>query len=136
MEATMSVNTGEIQPIASKPWIVPDATRKETQVIPPVAKAEGGMTKGVGEDNTDSRDKFAPVSDPKVDAQVAEQIKSFLQETADVELNFHKDESGKMVVRVLDRSTGKVVRQIPPENLVKVRDKLEELRGILFDGKA
>jgi flagellar protein FlaG len=131
----MSVNTGEIQPIAARPWIIPDATKKEAQVIPPVAKAEGGVTRGVGEDKTDSRDKYTPVSEPKVDVQVAEQIKSFLQETSDVELDFHKDGKGKMVVQVLDRSTGKVIRQIPPENLVQVRDKLEELRGALFDGK-
>jgi flagellar protein FlaG len=131
----MSVTTGEIQPIAAKPWIVPEAVKKEAQVIPPVAKAEGGVTRSVGEDKTDSRDKITPSSDSKVDVQVAEQIKSYLQETSDVELDFHKDENGKMVVQVLDRSTGKVVRQIPPENLAKVRDKLEELRGVLFDGK-
>jgi flagellar protein FlaG len=132
MEAGMSVNTGEIQPIVSKPWVVPDAGKKEAQVIPPVSKAMGGATKGVGEDKGS---RYPLVSDPKIDAQVADQIKSFLQEASDVELDFHKDEQGKMIVQVLDRSSGKVIRQIPPENLVQVRDKLEELRGILFDGK-
>ena len=132
----MSLNTGEIQPIVSKPWVVPDATKKEAQVIPPVAKAEGATTKGVGEDKTASGDNnsFTP-SDSKTQAQVAEQVQSYLQETSDVELKFRKDESGKMVVQILDRSNGKVIRQIPPENLIKVRDKLEELRGILFDGQ-
>jgi flagellar protein FlaG len=135
MEAAMSVNTGEIQPIVSKPWVVPDMGKKEAQVIPPVAKTEGTAAKKVGDDRTDPRDKYASPEDSKVHAQIAEQVQSYLQETSDVELNFRQDETGKMVVKVLDKSSGKVIRQIPPENLAQVRDKLEELRGILFDGK-
>ena len=132
----MSANTGEIQPIVSKPWIAPDANNKEAQVIPPVAKAEGGLTKGVGEGGGDSRNQSASGSGSQIDPQVVEQVKSYLQESSDVELNFQKGDNGKMVVQVRDRTTGEVIREIPPESLMNVRDKLEELSGILFDGQA
>jgi len=131
----MSINSGEIQPIDSKPWVVPTADSKEVQAIPPVAKAEGGTTKSVGGDQTGSGNKSASGSDPNVDAQIAQQVNSYLQESSDVELSYQQDGKGKMVVQVLDKSTGQVIRQIPPQNLLSIRQKLDDLSGILFDDK-
>lgn len=46
------------------------------------------------------------------------------------------DKTGDVVVKVINRDTKEVIRQIPPEDLLEITEKLEELRGVLFAGKA
>jgi len=46
------------------------------------------------------------------------------------------EETGQVVVKVVDSETNKVIRQIPPEELLKLREKLDELIGILFEARA
>jgi flagellar protein FlaG len=41
-----------------------------------------------------------------------------------------------IVVKVTDKESGELIRQIPSEDVVKLRKQLEELSGILFDEKA
>ena len=127
----MSLNTGEIQPIASGPWVAPETERKEVQVIAPVAKAEGGTSSKIGDDKT-KNDTSGTLSQGFSD-EVAKQLQSMLGDTTS--LMFQVDAKGGTVVKVLDRKTGEIIRQIPAENMVKIQQKLEELRGILFDDK-
>ncbi len=39
------------------------------------------------------------------------------------------DATDKLVVRVVDQETGDVIRQIPPEDLLGITQRLEDLRG-------
>jgi flagellar protein FlaG len=49
-------------------------------------------------------------------------------------LNFSIDEdSDSLVVQVIEADSGKVIRQIPPEEILVLRKRLEELTGIIFD---
>lgn len=58
-------------------------------------------------------------------------------EKLDVRLVFNVDEKTKdVVVKIVDPKTNEVIRQIPPEELLKVREKLDELVGILFEARA
>jgi len=41
-----------------------------------------------------------------------------------------------IVVQVSERETGEVIRQIPPEDLLELKKKLEDLVGLLFDSSA
>lgn len=41
-----------------------------------------------------------------------------------------------IVVKVTDKKSGDLIRQIPSEDVIKLRKQLEELSGILFDEKA
>ena len=51
-------------------------------------------------------------------------------------LKFSVDEiTNRMLVTVLDKESGKVLRQIPPEAVLKVAHNLEQLKGIIFDDK-
>jgi len=51
-----------------------------------------------------------------------------------VQLDFsvHK-KTGETVVKVVDKDTGKLIRQIPPQELLDLADKLKDMMGILFD---
>lgn len=49
-------------------------------------------------------------------------------------LNFRiSEETDQIIVRVVNRETNELIRQIPPEELVTLQAKMEELTGIIFD---
>jgi len=43
------------------------------------------------------------------------------------------DKTGKTVIKVIDKETGDVIRQIPPEEALKLSAHMQEMVGILFD---
>ena len=43
--------------------------------------------------------------------------------------------SGRIVVTVTDEATGKVIREIPPSELIKFAEKFDEMVGMIFDQK-
>ncbi len=44
------------------------------------------------------------------------------------------DKSGETIIKVIDSETQKVVRQIPSEEVIKLRQRLKEAAGVLFEG--
>ena len=47
----------------------------------------------------------------------------------------HK-ETDDIIIEVKDRESGELIRQIPSEEVMELRNRLDELVGILFDKKA
>ena len=130
----MSVNTGEIQPVASGPWVAPEFNQKEAQSVVPVVKGEGSTAARAGADKAGSNN--SPLPAPEFSAEVAGQVQTFLKENMGIELNFVVGADGRTVVQVLDGKSGKVIRKIPREKVTRFIHNMDELRGILFDGKA
>lgn len=52
-----------------------------------------------------------------------------------IEFNFDRD-VGRVIVKVVAKESGEVVRQIPPDEFLKFTAQFRELIGVLFDGKA
>lgn len=46
------------------------------------------------------------------------------------------DDSGDTVIRVIDKATDEVVRQIPSEELMHLRKRLQEAAGVIFHDSA
>jgi flagellar protein FlaG len=44
-------------------------------------------------------------------------------------------ESGKMIVKVVEKGTNKVIREIPSEDFLNLVEKMDQMIGILFDKK-
>jgi len=42
-------------------------------------------------------------------------------------------EIDRVIIKIKDKETGEIIRQIPPEVAVKIAKKVDELIGILFD---
>jgi flagellar protein FlaG len=58
-------------------------------------------------------------------------------EAAAQNLRFSVDDAtGKMVVRVVDTSTGEVIRQVPNEELLAISRSIDRLQGVLFHQEA
>lgn len=43
--------------------------------------------------------------------------------------------SKDVIVKIIDRETGQVIRQIPPPELVKLAERMEEIYGMIFRAK-
>ncbi len=87
-------------------------------------------------------DKVSEVRDSKKDVEKKESVSL---ETAVVESNkaavqmnsqvrFEIDQNTKnVIVKVVNKDTGEVIREIPSEEMVKLASRMEELRGVIFD---
>lgn len=46
------------------------------------------------------------------------------------------DESGSLIIKVLDTANEKIIRQIPPESIIAIRRRMRALLGDIFDAEA
>ncbi|MBA1275207.1 flagellar protein FlaG [Stutzerimonas azotifigens] len=66
----------------------------------------------------------------------AETFKTFVQDIQR-NLDFSVDDStGQVVVKVMDGDSGKLIRQIPSEELLRLSERLEDMRSLLFKTQA
>ena len=80
-----------------------------------------------------------PETDRATKSEEMEQTASRLNEIAQTikrDLRFSVDDnSGDVVIKVVDRKTDEVIRQIPEEHVLAIRENIESLKGILFSAK-
>ena len=116
----MDIKISDIQSTVVDPRLMPDYAKRQSQAIPPVQRNESSASSKKSSKDTE---------------ETAAKVQDYLQDL-NISLNFQvEDKTGQTVVQVVNRDTGEVIRQIPPESLVKARQKLEELRGVLFEGQ-
>jgi flagellar protein FlaG len=134
----METKFREIQPIPTEAWVKHEPNVREASLVQPVPKGEKGSEAKIGKEEKSAKpakDEAKSTLSPEETKQVVEEVESYLKDF-DIQLDFNiEDKTGDIVVKVLNRETGDVIRQIPPEGLQKLREKLKELRGVLFDGK-
>lgn len=76
-----------------------------------------------------------PIEVPKIES-VTKQIDSFLRSNGRT-LNFRVDTaSGRMVVSVLDASTGELIRQVPGEDAIRLAESIEASMSMMVDERA
>lgn len=64
--------------------------------------------------------------------RVAEAMDQYVRSIqSDLQISIH-DETGKIVVKVISHETGEVIREIPPEEMLKLAEKMEEMAGGLL----
>ena len=87
-------------------------------------------------------DKLDPMATPakseeqESTADLVERLRSQMQ-NIQRDLSFSVDDStGDVVVRVIDGESGKIVRQIPSEEILRLTERLDEMRSLLFEAKA
>jgi flagellar protein FlaG len=52
-------------------------------------------------------------------------------------LEFREDpSSGRLVVSVIDSESGEIIRQIPPEQMIRMAEHLEQMNGLLLGERA
>lgn len=82
-----------------------------------------------------SPDNSETLARESLDSAVAS-ISSFVQ-NVQRSLNFSIDDSsGEVVVKVTDRDSGEVIRQLPSEEALRLSEQLESLRSLMFETRA
>lgn len=93
----------------------------------------------VGQDSTGKQD-VVPSSTQQDQARLAEEAKKRAEKAnaylkaADTHLEFKvSEETGRVVISVVKSDTQEVVRQIPPDSLHRLSDRISQMRGLLFE---
>ncbi|GAA67076.1 flagellar protein FlaG [Pseudoalteromonas sp. BSi20429] len=82
--------------------------------------------------NNDQDEKAQPLEREQLE-QMAQQLQDFMGEM-NRSLQFRVDEdSGRDVIKVLDKNSGEVIKQYPSEEVLSLVSKLSESAGILID---
>ena len=104
------------------------------QASAPTVPVAAGAVQALSSSAASSQGKGVP--DKEELAQATEKI-SKLVATFASELNFSIDEDlGVPVVKVIDKHTDKVIRQIPTEEVLEMSKNLDKLVGVLYQSKA
>ncbi len=117
-----------------------DITVNGTSVQIPIAaetrpaEQAGGASRGSPPVQVGSTDR------PAADRQAAQALAAKIQKRMDdrsISLSFstYGKENDKISVTVSDKNTGEVIREIPSEELQRLSGKIEEMVGMVFDGR-
>jgi len=72
-----------------------------------------------------------------MDEKTAQEIADGMNKVSAVfntSLSFSVDKStGRTIIKVVDKDTDKVIREIPPEKMVRLMEKISDVMGLLLD---
>ena len=92
--------------------------------------------KNVRPDKIRQREEKRKDIDPKQLQDLLNDIKSDLKILHNIDIRFKVHEAtGKTMVTVIDSETDKVIREIPPSEILNLAAKIDQMMGILFDKK-
>ena len=105
--------------------------RNRSEAAAPVPSGNGGGSGAAA---------AAPPPQPTVDPQVTEKLAARLDaalSNVDGDFSVSVDsDSGMVVVRILDTTTGEIVKQVPPQELMDADISMERIIGLLVDDEA
>jgi len=132
----MEVKADAVQPDVAEVWVRRQQQTKPAPRIKPVNQTEAAVFRK--EDKEDSQKKKGEASvelNTGTVKEMAERTQAYLDELK-IKLDFEVyEETGDMVIRIFNRETEELLREIPPKDLLELHHKVAELRGILFDEK-
>ena len=66
--------------------------------------------------------------------EMAEILNEYMEDLQ-TNIGFHirEDLNHQVVVEIKDRNTNELIKQIPTEEMLKIKEKMEELTGLIFD---
>lgn len=73
--------------------------------------------------------EFSAIDLEKVSKQLEEYVES---SKVGLQFQVHK-ETGRVLIKVVSKEDGKVIREIPSEELVNIAAKMKRMAGVLFD---
>jgi flagellar protein FlaG len=103
-----------------------DMPQRQVQVTA-VSESRGNNTRETGADtNSELQERLA---------EVVERLNSRMHEMQR-SLRFSVDDaSGHIVVKVVDRATDEIIRQIPSEEMLAMMKHINEVDGLIFDAR-
>lgn len=106
---------------------------------PVAAGSSPGLRKESGFSSSQKLQQPQKAVEAKGRENMADLVERFRSQVQNIQrdLSFSVDDStGDVVVRVIDGESGKIVRQIPSEEILRLTERLDEMRSLLFEAKA
>jgi flagellar protein FlaG len=139
MEATQSINVQRLQTgfVDVKSMGYPASQSSDQSGINPVQSPDRIDLRN--RDQIDSKNQEQQKQSKNTELAIPAILKDLetkINHMHDVGLEFtrHKD-SGKTIVRVVEKGTNRVIREIPSEEFLDLVEKMDQMIGILFDKK-
>lgn len=102
-------------------------------VTPATIQAQQNLARPIEQGNNSITNTTTPAIEREQLEKVAQQLQDFLGEM-NRSLQFQVDEdSGRDVIKVLDKSTGDVIKQYPTEEVLSLVSRMSETAGSLID---
>lgn len=119
--------------------ITRELSRRETDSITPVSSSANIKNRPLSAENNSKKEpreikQYIEALGDKI-SRIAETMDSYVQSIQrDLKINVDEN-TGRIIVKVTSKETGKVIREIPPDELLDLAARIEEMTGILFDEK-
>ena len=119
--------------------ITRESTRRQIDAIKPVSSSSNIKSNLLSIDintkkESENIQQFKDSLNEKV-SRIAETMDSYVQSIQrDLKIQVH-EKTGNIMVKVTSQETGKVIREIPPKELLDLAARIEEITGVLFDEK-
>jgi flagellar protein FlaG len=100
-----------------------------------VAEADSARRTVMGGETGSSPSPSQEVPREKID-RIARALDNYVRSVqTDLSIKVHRG-TGRIMVQVISKTDGKVIREIPPEGLLDLATKMEEMAGVIFDKNA
>lgn len=117
--------------------ITRESTRRQIDAIKPVSSSSNIKNSLLTTENNNKKEseniqQFKDSLSDKI-GRIAETMDSYVQSIQrDLKIQVH-EKTGNIMVKVTSKESGKVIREIPPKELLDLAARIEEMTGILFD---
>jgi flagellar protein FlaG len=137
------MENNSIDPVANAPNASQEVRRqKAPQGTLVIESKVDEITRGTDADKLRSKTQESRVEASKNLEMIRERLKEISDSinedlsTRSKDLKFSVDEiTNRMLVTVSEKESGKIIKQIPSETILKVSHSLEALKGLLYDDK-
>jgi flagellar protein FlaG len=100
-----------------------------------IAETDSSRGTVTGKETESSPFPSKEVPREKID-RIARALENYVRSVqTDLSIKVHRS-TGKIMVQVISKADGKVIREIPPEGLLDLAAKMEEVAGVIFDKNA
>ena len=127
-----------IEALSAGPQIVPQMVDKKVSSSQPVVAVEATLavkSKPVPEPPKVNIDREPIISSKELEAKISELNEAMVSRNQDV--FFSTDAAtGKDVVRVSNKSTGELIRQMPSVEALKAMQNIDQMMGLIFNKKS
>ena len=128
-----------MSPIQAQPVVAAAPQGGSAALAPPASQAQAAAPVSANSGAATPAVAPAPSVDPAELQKKLEEAVARLNEQMEAngrKLGFSVDDRlNKQIVRVMNKETGEVVRQIPNEVVIRVANSIEDLKGVLFDAE-
>ncbi|WP_065242507.1 flagellar protein FlaG [Pseudomonas sp. EpS/L25] len=119
---------------AATPYGAQSGSQAATAVTPPASVSPSASSEDakVGQAEKEKADK---PEDGNVDDALSKLKTKFQEDHRNLDFSID-DSTGEVVVKVLDGESGKLIRQMPSEEVLKLAKQLDDMRSLMFKAEA